>query len=163
MYCGREAPVEGAAAANPTRTATMRFLCTGGWHFGHPIFIGLRCKSTHILHLAPRFRRTPVQKHPHFAPGTTFSPASGAKIPTFCTWHHVFAGLRCKSTHILHLAPRFRRPPVQKHPHFAPGEDKKQYLCASNRSSNRPVMKSGVRLVFLFLEETPFTIKSTLF
>ena len=121
MYCGREAPVEGAAAANPTRTATMRFLCTGGWHFGHPIFIGLRCKSTHILHLAPRFRRTPVQKHPHFAPGTTFSPASGAKIPTFCTWHHVFAGLRCKSTHILHLAPRFRRPPVQKHPHFAPG------------------------------------------
>ena len=30
----RNLSMEGAAAANPTRTATMRFLCTGGWHFG---------------------------------------------------------------------------------------------------------------------------------
>ena len=38
MYCGRETldhtSMEGAAAANPYRTAIMRFLCTGGWLFG---------------------------------------------------------------------------------------------------------------------------------
>ena len=34
----------------------------------------------------------------------------------------------------MHLAPRFHLPPVQKHPLFALGEDKKQYLCAPNVS-----------------------------
>ena len=50
-----------------------------------------------------------------------FLPSSGANTPSFCTWQHVFAALRCKYTPFLHLAPCFRRPQVQIHPIFAPG------------------------------------------
>ena len=85
------------------------------------VFAALRCKTTPFLHLAPCFCRPQVQIHPLFAPGNTFSPPSGANTPHFCTWHHVFAVLRCKYAPFLHLATRFCRPQVQIHPLFAPG------------------------------------------